>query len=182
MVLEELEQRVGDNLDLRDLVVAVSRIPYGRTSTQTSAAVVGEWRGTCSTKHLVLRDALAERWPHIAIGLWHRPYVVTRQLAASLWGSEAASYVPTGGLVDVHTFARVALGERSVQIDVTVPLAGWDGTSDVPLQSGGGEDIEAGSDPLLTKRVLVELHCVPALREPFIAALTAAQDRKDFGA
>lgn len=177
MLLDELERAVGYKLDIRDLIVVVSQIPYGRTSEQSALSVVREWRGTCSTKHLLLRDALAERWPHVRVDLCHRPYVVTRPLAAALWGSEVAFHVPPDGLADVHTFARVTLDGRLVDVDVTNPLEGWDGASDIELQCGHGEDVPAGLDPIATKRLLVESHCDALVREPFIEELTVAHDR-----
>ena len=62
---------------------------------------------------------------------------------------------------------------RATQVDVTFPLSAWDGVSDIPLACGDGDDYPAGSAPLASKAVLVKEHCDPAVREPFIAALSA---------
>lgn len=71
-------------------------------------------------------------------------------------------------------YAVVTIDGRATQVDVTFPLDAWNGVSDVPLACGDGDDHPAGSDPLASKAVLVKEHCDPAVREPFIAALSAA--------
>lgn len=40
------------------------------------------------------------------------------------------------------------------------------------LRCGEGFDVRGGRFPNRTKRELVSLHCDPAIREPFIAALS----------
>jgi hypothetical protein len=169
-----VDAKAGCELDLVGIVLAVSRIPYGRPSALTSEAVLDEWRGTCSTKHLLLADVADEAWPATSPELWHRPYLVTGDLAEKRWGPRVAATVPESGLVDVHTYATLALDGRRVDVDVTFPLAGWDGRSDIPLACGGGDDHPGGDDPMLTKADLVRRHCDPGVREPFIAALAAA--------
>ena len=82
--------------------------------------------------------------------------------------------MPPDGLVDVHTYAVVTIDARATQVDVTFPLTAWDGVSDIPLACGDGADQPAGCDPLASKAALVKEHCDPAVREPFIAALSAA--------
>jgi hypothetical protein len=169
-----LDERCGRELDLVGTVLELSRIPYGRPSVLTSEAVLDKWRGTCSTKHLLLADIVGGRWPHTEPELWHRPYLVTRALAAERWGATVADVVPEAGLVDVHTYATLELDGRAVNIDVTFPLAGWDGRSDIRLSCGEGDDFPAGDDPIGAKADLVRRHCDPAVREPFIAALADA--------
>lgn len=48
---------------LLDLVEAVRALPYGRPSDRTVQGMLRERRGTCSTKHLFLAQALRERFP-----------------------------------------------------------------------------------------------------------------------
>jgi len=172
-----LDDRCGSELDLVKTVLAVSRIPYGRPSVLTPDAVLDEWHGTCSTKHLLLAEMAREEWPRTGPELWHRPYLVTRELARERWGSTVAETVPEDGLVDVHTFATLEVDGRRVNVDVTFPLAGWDGRADVPLACGDGDNHPAGDDPLATKADLVRRHCDPEIREPFLAALAAAEVR-----
>lgn len=169
-----LDERCGTELDLVETVLAVSRIPYGRPSALTADAVLDEQRGTCSTKHVLLADIARDEWPHTDPRLWHRPYLVTRELAEDRWGTAVAATVPEAGLVDVHTYATLELDGQHATVDVTFPLARWDGRSNIPLACGDGKDHPAGEDPIATKADLVRRHCDPAIREPFIAALAAA--------
>jgi hypothetical protein len=151
--------------------LAISRIPYGRPSQLTPRVVIREWRGTCSTKHVLLAALVHEQWPATEVRLWHRPYLVTPTFARQRWGQAVASVVPCDGLVDVHTFATLELAAREVQIDVTFPIQGWDGRTDLQLACGPGTDYPAGAEPFATKNALVERLCDPARREPFIRAL-----------
>ena len=93
--------------DLRSLVLAISRIPYGRPPARTPEAVVETWRGTCSDKHLLLRAVAPELDAAPRVELVHRVYVVDRATAGRLWGPAMAAQVPAAGLVDVHTYAVV---------------------------------------------------------------------------
>jgi hypothetical protein len=160
--------------DLRSTVLAISRIPYGRPERPTAVAVIQSWSGTCSTKHLLMRDLFAERWPSTDLELWHRVYRVTPALARAKWGAEVASVVPADGLVDVHTYATARLSAEPVVLDVTFPVMEWDGESPMAVASGRGEDQLAGPDVIAEKQRLVESYCDAATREPFIATLSAA--------
>ena len=170
-----LFEACGHGLTLVEAVVVISRIPYGRPTDRTARGVLAEWRGTCSTKHLLLAEVVNDGWPKCRPELWHRVYRVTPGLAAQRWGEAVAATVPPEGLVDVHTFATLLVdGDRRVRVDVTMPLAGWDGGSDIRLACGPGDDEPAGDDPMATKASLVAEHCDVVLRERFIAALSEA--------
>lgn len=169
-LLDDLRARAGAPVeDLRGLVLAISRIPYGRPPARTPEAVVAAWRGTCSGKHLLLRAVAPEVVPGLAVDLVHRVYTVDPATADRVWGPEVAAHVPAGGLVDVHTYAVVT--PPGLPVDATFPLDEWDGVSPVPLACGPGTDVPAGDDPAATKDALVARHCDPVAREPFIAAL-----------
>jgi hypothetical protein len=161
--------------DVPSLVVAISRIPYGRPSVPTGAgavdAVVDEWRGTCSSKHLVLQTAVPLVEPGRTVELTHRVYRVDRATARERWNEQIARQVPAGGLVDVHTYGILQPG--GVVVDVTLPVDSWDGHSAMRLACMEGEDVPAGDAPGATKAALVDRHCDPVVRERFIAALAA---------
>jgi hypothetical protein len=156
---------------LWDLVESVRAIPYGRNMDRTPAGVIGEWKGTCSTKHALLA-ALLESRPEFDLELVHRVYRVTPDEARERFGEEAARAVPDGGLTDVHTYATLVVQGRRVRVDVTFPGPLWDGRSDMELACGEGDDYPAGDDPWALKESLVAQHCDPGVREPFIAALS----------
>jgi hypothetical protein len=159
---------------LLDLVEAVRALPYGRPSNHTVEGMLREHRGTCSTKHLFLARALAERFPETEPLIVHRVYTLDRARAQKLFGAAIAEIVPEDGLVDVHRYITIRLEGQRVEIDATFPGAAWDGRSSLPLACGPGEDHPAGRDPDAEKRALEEQHCDPAVREPFIAALASA--------
>jgi hypothetical protein len=165
--------QLGDEPDLTELVEAVRAIPYRRPAERTPSGVVREWAGTCSTKHLLLCQLMAERFPASECRLVHRVYRVTRALARASFGAAAAAVVPPSGLLDVHTFATIDAGGRRAIVDVTFPGGpAWNGHSDMPLACGAGTDHDAGDDPMASKAQLVASYCVPEVREPFIAALS----------
>ena len=172
-VTEAFRAQAGGEVDLVGTVLAVSRIPYGRPAELSARGVIAAWRGTCSTKHILLAALFEETWPEVPVSLWHRVYKVSATWAAAHWGSEVASTVPAAGLVDIHTYARADLGSGALVIDVTFPIDRWDGTSETVLACGPGTDHLAGPEPLKKKAALVARHCDPEVREPFIAALTS---------
>jgi hypothetical protein len=158
---------------LRDVVNAIKAIPYGRPTQPTAARCVAEWRGTCSTKHLLLELVLCERWPETLPRLVHRVYRLTGADALARYGRNVAAAVPEDGLLDVHRYALILLQGRDVVLDVTFPAADdWDGKSSMPLACGDGDDYPAGADSDQEKRNLEHRFCDPRVRETFIAALT----------
>jgi hypothetical protein len=44
----------------------------------------------------------------------------------------------------------------------------------MPVAAAAGRDVPAGPDAAATKAALVRAHCDPAVREPFIAALSGS--------
>lgn len=133
-----------------------------------------ERRGTCSTKHRFLAKILTERFPDTEPLIIHRVYRLDRARARELFGAEIAVVVPEGGLVDVHRYLTIAARGHRIALDATFPGAPWDGCSSLPLACGPGRDYPAGEDPDAEKRTLEARFCDPAVREPFIAALTSA--------
>ena len=162
---------VAEDASLIELVEAVRSLEYGRPSDRTVSAMLRERRGTCSTKHLFLAEALAERFPDTKPQIVHRVYRLNRDRAEELFGGEAAAVVPDAGVVDVHRYLIATVRGRRITIDATFPGAAWDGQSPMPLSCGAGKDHPAGEHPDAEKRSLEAEHCDFATREPFIAAL-----------
>jgi hypothetical protein len=159
---------------LIDLVEAVRALEYGRPSDRSVAAMLRERRGTCTAKHLHLAERIAELFPDCRPQIVHRVYRVDRERAAETFGAAAAEAVPAEGLVDVHRYLTIELVGRRVTIDATFPGGPpWDGASDVPLACGPGSDHASQGDPDTEKRDLEARYCDPAVREPFIAALSS---------
>jgi hypothetical protein len=153
------------------LVESVRCLDYGRPSDRSVEGMLRERRGTCSTKHLFLAEALKERFPGTEPQIVHRVYRLDRETARELFGDRAASTVLEDGLIDVHRYLTATVEGQRIVIDATFPGARWDGRSSLPLACGEGDDYPAGADPDAEKRALEDEHCDPAVREPFIAAL-----------
>lgn len=173
IVVQRFLERAGltPTADIRAVVEALRLVPYGRPEPRTEEGLVSQWRGTCSTKHALLARCLREIEPRSNSRLVHRVYRVTHEAAATMFGATAARAVPPAGLIDVHTYLLATLDGRDVVIDVTFPGHEWDGVSDMQVAAAKGQDFPAGPDPAATKTELVQAHCDPAVREPFIAAL-----------
>jgi hypothetical protein len=160
---------------LRQVITTVQAIPYGRPGSRTAEGVIGEWKGTCSTKHALLAQLLRERWPDLQPRLVHRVYRVSRGSVIQRHGADAAAAVPEDGLIDVHRYLVITLAGREVTIDITFPAGdSWDGCQSMCLACGDGQDFPAGDDPDADKAALEARYCDPLVREPFIAALTLA--------
>jgi len=162
---------------LIDLVESVRAIPYGRPSDGTVEGMWRERRGTCSTKHLYLANALTEGFPDTEPQIIHRVYRIDRATAEVLFGDVIATSLPTSGIVDVHRYLRTRIEGRQISLDVTLPGEPWDGRTSMTLACGPGEDFAAGADPDSEKRKLENEHCDAILREPFITALSKAAQR-----
>lgn len=163
---------------LVDLVEAVRALPYGRPDDRSVDGLLRERRGTCSTKHLFLAQALADRFPHTQPQIVHRVYRAEREQIRERYGDEVAAVVPRDGLVDVHRYLLIQVEGRQITLDATFPGgAPWDGKSSLPLACGPGADFASGDDPDADKRALEACYSNPAVREPFIAALSAASER-----
>jgi hypothetical protein len=173
-VVQQFLQRAGltPSVEIDRVVEVLRSLPYGRPQPRTEEGVVSQWKGTCSTKHMLLFRCLRELVPRSNPRLIHRVYRVTAEAAEKTFGTGAAQAVPPEGLIDVHTYLVAALDGRDVVLDVTFPGAEWDGVSNMPVAAAEGEDLPAGADPAATKAMLVEKHCDATLREPFLAALS----------
>lgn len=163
-----------------DVVAAVHRIPYGRPATRTISGVLAEWKGTCSTKHLLLVAVLLELWPGTQPQLVHRVYRILPPEAAQRFGDDVAACVPLEGLVDVHRFCVIRVDDIEIAVDITFPgTPAWSGHSSMDVQCGEGDDYPVVGDPDIEKRTLETRFCEPTIREPFIAALARRYDRGD---
>ena len=103
-----------------DVVAAVHSIPYGRPATRTISGVLAYWKGTCSTKHLLLVAVLLELWPETQPRLVHRVYRIL-PAEAQRFGDDVAACVPPEGLVDIHRYCVIRMGGADVAVDITFP-------------------------------------------------------------
>ena len=80
-----------------------------------------ERRGTCSTKHLLLAQALADRFLETEPLIVHRVYQLDRTRAAELLGTRIADVVPEDGLVDVHRYITIVIDGRRITLTRRFP-------------------------------------------------------------
>lgn len=85
-----IDALLASDSSLIDLVEVVRVLPYGRPSDRTVEGMLRERRGTCSTKHLFLARALAERFPETQPLIVHRVYTLDRAGAGELFGAAVA--------------------------------------------------------------------------------------------
>lgn len=166
-----IDPLTATNPPLIDLVEAVRHLDYGRPSDRSIEGMVRERRGTCSTKHLFLARRLSSLMPGCEPQIVHRVYRIDRERAGELFNEDAAGAVPPEGLVDVHRYLTMVVGERRIVIDATFPGPAWDGVSSMALSCGPGQDYPSIGDPDTEKRHLEAEHCDLRLRERFIAVL-----------
>jgi len=145
-------RRAGlQNPSVKDGVNAIKAIPHGRPRERSAAGVVADWRGTCSTKLLLLRQVC----PGLRLRFFNRVFRLTPEAARENLGAQVAKVIPTDGMIDVHTYARALIDGRWLLIDLAFPGQAWDGTSDMKQPFAQGEHFEAGDDPIAHKEALV---------------------------
>src|SRR3954468_571277 len=151
-----------------DVVKVVRRMPYARPTERTATGALEEWRGTCSTKHDLLKLLIDKRWPELQPEIMHRVYRLTPSIGERIFGPTAAEVVPAGGVTDVHTYLTVLLEDRPTIVDATTTGTPWDGRSDMTPACGEGVDIAGGPDAKATKDRLVRKHCDASTRDRVI--------------
>lgn len=110
--------QAGQALSLRALLFALREIPYARPQGDNAPeAVLAQWRGTCSGKHLLAYRAL----DRLALKprLWMAQYRLSPEIP---WLPAALRmHMPSQGVWDVHNFLTAELCGRTCRIDLTWP-------------------------------------------------------------
>ena len=157
-----------DEPSYQEVVNAIKQIPHGRPSDRSAMGVVQDWRGTCSTKLLLLREVA----PAVPLQFFNRIFRLTPHAAAKHLGPEFEEVVSEDGMLDVHTFAKALVDDEWRTLDVTFPGQPWDGSSDMEIPWGDGDDYAAGDDPIAHKEMLVKKYGDPAARDRLVKALS----------
>lgn len=174
---------------VRELLFCIRDIPYGRpASPRDPIAVLTDWRGTCSGKHLLAQAGLA------AMGVRSTLYCLPYRLddALDALPREVVGEFAGHGLWDVHNYLEVDTAQGAVKVDVTwsrqlapsgfPTTLDWDGMHDFRLAAPPGEAIPVARDADLATvkdQLLARLNppAARALRERYIAALSAFASR-----
>ncbi len=98
----------------------VRDMPYQRASSRNPEDVIGEWRGTCSGKHYLLRDLFEELGFETRILMC--PHFFTPQNTAYFPVSLRRQTL-AGSIPDIHTFLRVEIADGWIDVDATWPLS-----------------------------------------------------------
>ncbi|HEX8012325.1 MAG TPA: transglutaminase domain-containing protein [Casimicrobiaceae bacterium] len=110
--------RAGSPTTLTDIYHAVRRIPYGSTGERDPVKIIANNLGSCSGKHILLRDLLREAdreaevitmFTHFNRGIPAHP-AMPDDLRAMVEGEEVC---------DFHHYVRVRTGKRWTKLDAT---------------------------------------------------------------
>lgn len=177
-------------IDAARAFALVRDLPYRRASNAQLETAIEEWRGTCSTKHLLLQELLAE------LGVDSILMVALHEFTPpnSPWLPPALlEDVRLAPVRDVHNFLRVEApgGEDWFAVDATWPLAAralglpanerWTPGRNMTIAADIDEmyDVPDDVDPLEFKARVLDDHVGPPgseareRRERFIEALGA---------
>jgi hypothetical protein len=162
-----LEKRLtADSTNMSDVYHAVRKIPYGSTGERDPLKVIANNLGSCSGKHVLLRDLLREvGWEAEIITMFtyfNRGIPVHPAMPAEL-----RAMIEGEDVCDFHHYVRVRMGERWRKLDATwhdalIPYGfpvnrDWKGESDTILAAApvceypAVEDLVAFKERLLTQ-------------------------------
>ena len=108
-------------MDLERAFQLVRDIPYSRASSREPETIIGEWRGTCSGKHYLLKGLFAE------LGVTSRliacTAVETIDPKKTFGKLRTLLKQSDGRFVDVHNYLILELPEGEMIVDATWPIS-----------------------------------------------------------
>ncbi len=137
----------------------VRDMPYRRATDRQPETILGEWRGTCSGKHYLLRELLRE------LGMPSTVILATHEFTPenSKWlPPHLATEVRLAPVPDVHTFLRVQYdptGDQWMTVDCTWPSRARRLEMPANLSFEAGVDQRIACDP-------IEIFHVPEDEDP----------------
>jgi len=110
-----------DEIDIEKAFLLVRDMPYTRASSGDRETIIGEWRGTCSGKHYLLKGLFAE------LGYSSRLIACTTLThidPKKVWGKLRKVLKQSDGrIVDVHNYLILELPDREMIVDATWPIS-----------------------------------------------------------
>lgn len=110
-----------DDIDAERAFLLVRDMPYARASSRDPDTIIGEWRGTCSGKHYLLKELFTE------LGYSSRLIACTTvsQLDPNkYWGKLRKLLRQSNGrFVDVHNYLILELPDGEMIVDATWPIS-----------------------------------------------------------
>ena len=126
---------------------AVRNLTYASDGNRAPEMVIATGRGSCTGKHLLLRDLLRHVGETADVEFIEGDFAASMPVVPSM-SEELKGWVSSGGISDFHCYVVWQGGEREVKLDATWPdrmaplgytvNAKWDGIGDtrVAIQSG----------------------------------------------
>jgi len=110
-----------EEIDAERAFLLVRDMPYIRASSRDPETIIGEWRGTCSGKHYLLKDLFAELgYTSRLIACTTMAYIDPKDVRGKLRTLLEQS---NGRFVDVHNYLILETPEGEMIVDATWPLA-----------------------------------------------------------
>jgi len=138
----------ADDIDAEKAFTLVRDMPYSRASSRDPETIIGEWRGTCSGKHYLLKALFAE------IGYSSRLIACTTVEhidPKDVWGKLRKLLEQSEGrFVDVHNYLILETPEREMIVDATWPIATKGMGTVVNERFVLGKDHQIACEPLKT--------------------------------
>jgi len=137
-----------DEIDLEKAFTLVRDMPYTRASSRDSETIIGEWRGTCSGKHYLLKALFAE--------LGYSSRLIACTTVAHIDPKEVRGKLRTlleqseGRFVDVHNYLILETPEGEMIVDATWPIATKGMGTVVNERFVLGENHQIACEPLKT--------------------------------
>ena len=110
-----------ENIDVEKAFFLVRDMPYTRASSRDPETIIGEWRGTCSGKHYLLKRLFAE--------LGYSSQLIACTTVAHIDPKEVRGKLRTlleqseGRFVDVHNYLILETHAGEMIVDATWPLS-----------------------------------------------------------
>ena len=146
-----------EEIDLEKAFTLVRDIPYARASARDPETIIGEWRGTCSGKHYLLKQLFKE--------LGYTSQVIACTTVVQIdpqdvrWKLRKLLKQSNGRFVDVHNYLLLVLPDGEMIVDATWPIFTKGMGTVVNETFVIGEDQKIACEPL-------QIWVVPEDRDP----------------
>ena len=137
-----------EEIDAEKAFTLVRDMPYTRASSRDPETIIGEWRGTCSGNHYLLKSLFAE--------LGYSARLIACTTVAHIDPKEVRGKLRTlleqseGRFVDVHNYLILETPEGEMIVDATWPIATKGMGTVVNERFVLGENHQIACEPLKT--------------------------------
>lgn len=143
---------------------AVRNLTYASDGNRTPEVVIATGKGSCTGKHLLLRDLLRHVGESADVEFIEGDFAAAMPVVPSM-SEELKDWVTSGGISDFHCYVVWQDGEREVKLDATWPdrmaplgypvNAKWDGFGDTCVAINAGTIRGRAEDVLERKAALL---------------------------